>query len=76
MSLTLYSHPFSSYCQKTLIAHWERDVRFTFRRLEDPGPGGELAAALEVRFMDRFFDHYVMTALQRPVLTALRRRRR
>ena len=29
-------------------------------------------AALEVRFMDRFFDNYVMTAMQKPVSEALR----
>jgi glutathione S-transferase len=30
------------------------------------------AAALEVRFMDRFFDNYVMAAMQAPVAEALR----
>jgi glutathione S-transferase len=29
-------------------------------------------AALDVRFMDRFFDHYVMTPMQTPVAEALR----
>lgn len=29
-------------------------------------------AALEVRFMDRFFDNHVMTAMQQPVFEALR----
>ena len=29
-------------------------------------------AALEVRFMDRFFDNYVMTPMQKPVSEALR----
>lgn len=116
MSLTLYAHPFSSYCQKVLIALWEHDIAFTYRHLEDPGAGEELAAlwplgrfpvlvdegltviessiiiehldlrhpgparllpddrgaALEVRFMDRFFDNYVMTAMQAPVAEALR----
>ena len=116
MTLTLYSHPFSSYCQKVLTALWERDIPFTYRHLEDPGAGEELAAlwpigkfpvlvddgttvietsviiehldlyhgdaapmvpadpkaALEVRFLDRFFDQYVMTAMQGPVFEALR----
>lgn len=44
MSLTLYAHPFSSYCQKVLIALWENDVAFTYRHLEEPGAGEELAA--------------------------------
>ena len=116
MSLTLYSHPFSSYCQKVLIALWENEIPFTYRNLEDAGAAEERAAlwplgrfpvltddgrtvaessiiiehldlhhrgpvrmlpddrdaALEVRFMDRFFDNHVMTAMQKPVLEALR----
>ena len=116
MSLTLYAHPFSSYCQKVLMALWENDTAFTYRHLEEPGAAEERAAlwplgrfpvlvddgrtvvessviiehldlhragavrflpddrdaALEVRFMDRFFDQYVMTAMQKPVFEALR----
>lgn len=116
MQLTLYSHPFSSYCQKVLIALWENEIAFTYRHLEDASAAEERAAlwplgrfpvlvddgravmessiiiehldlhhrgpvrllpddrdaALEVRFMDRFFDNYVMTAMQKPVLEALR----
>ena len=116
MSLTLYSHPFSSYCQKVLMALWEREVPFTYRHLEEPGANEELAAlwpmkrfpvltdggrtivessiiieyldlhhgtaaglvpedpdtALEVRLMDRVFDQYVMTEMQKPVFEALR----
>lgn len=117
MSLLLYAHPFSSYCQKVLIALWENDVAFDYRHLETPGVAEERAAlwplgrfpvlvdggrtvvessiiiehldqrhrgptrfipddreaALEVRFMDRFFDHYVMTPMQQPVAEVLRR---
>ena len=116
MPLTLYSHPFSSYCQKVLIALWENDIPFTYRHLEEPGaaeeraalwplgrfpilvdggrtvaessiiiehldlhhPGpvrllpDDRAAALDVRFMDRFFDNHVMTPMQRPVSESLR----
>jgi glutathione S-transferase len=116
MSLTLYAHPFSSYCQKALTALYENDTPFTYRHLEDagaseerqalwpfgqfpvleddgqtiaettiiiehldlhhPGPVRLLPAdpkeALEVRFMDRFFDNHVMTAMQQPVAEALR----
>lgn len=116
MSLTLYSHPFSSYCQKVLIALWENDLPFTYRHLEEPGAAEERAAlwplgrfpvlvdngetivessiiiehldlhharavrllpddpkaALEIRLMDRFFDHYVMTPVQKAVSEALR----
>ena len=116
MSLTLYSHPFSSYCQKVLIALYENDTPFTYRHMEDPGAADERAglwpfgkfpvlvddgrtvaessiiiehlalhhpgpvqllpadpvAALEVRFMDRFFDQYVMGSMQKPVAEALR----
>lgn len=42
MSLTLYSHPFSSYCQKVLMALWENDTPFAYRHLEEPGAGEEL----------------------------------
>ena len=116
MTLTHYSHPFSSYCQKVLTALWENAIPFTYRHLEEPGAGDELAAlwpvgrfpvlvdngltvaessiiiehlalhhpgpvrllpddraaALEVRFMDRFFDQYIMSAMQKPVFEALR----
>ncbi len=116
MSLTLYSHPFSSYCQKVLVALYENELPFTHRNLEEPGaaeararlwplgrfpvlvddermvaessiiiehlglhhPGPvrllpeDPAAALEVRFMDRFFDNYIMTAMQKPVSEALK----
>ena len=43
MALTLYSHPFSSYCQKVLVALWENDVPFTYRHLEDQGAAEERA---------------------------------
>jgi glutathione S-transferase len=116
MSLTLYAHPFSSYCQKVLIAFWENDIAFTYRHLEDPGATEERTAlwplgrfpllvdagrviaessiiiehldlhhqgprrllpedpdrALEARFLDRFFDNYVMAAMQRPIIEKLR----
>jgi glutathione S-transferase len=118
MSLTLYAHPFSSYCQKVLIALYENDTPFAYRILgaEDPSAFSELqqlwpigkfpvlvdagetlaessiiiehldvfhpgpvrllprdpAEALPVRFMDRFFDSYVMNAMQVPVAEALR----
>ncbi len=39
MSLEVFAHPFSSYCQKVLIAFYENDVAFTYRMLEDPGVG-------------------------------------
>jgi glutathione S-transferase len=118
MALTFYGHPFSSYCQKALIALYENGTPFDFRilGLEDPAAGDELAAlwpmkrfpvlvdgertvieasiiiehlvlhhpgavrlipddpktALEVRFLDRFFDNYVMTPQQKLVFDVLR----
>lgn len=116
MALTLFSHPFSSYCQKVLIALWENDTPFLYRHLEHEGATAERlalwplghfpvlvdngqtiaessiiiehldlyhrgpkvflpddrGAALEVRFMDRFFDQYVMSPMQQPVFEALR----
>lgn len=44
MSLELFAHPFSSYCQKVLIALWENDTPFTYRHMEEPGVGEALAA--------------------------------
>lgn len=116
MALTLYAHPFSSYCQKALIAFYENSIPFELRLLADETALAELAAiwplkrfpvlvddgrtiaessviiehlglfhpgpvrlvpehpraALEVRFLDRFFDNYVMSAMQVPVFEALR----
>ena len=40
----LYAHPFSSYCQKVLIALYENDTPFDYRSLEDPRNHAELAA--------------------------------
>lgn len=37
MSLALFAHPFSSYCQKVLVALWEKDLPFAYRNLEEPG---------------------------------------
>lgn len=118
MSLAFYGHPFSSYCQKVLVALYENDTPFEFRLLsmEDddtgcafaalwplrrmpvlvddgrtvvessiaiehldlhrPGPVRLLprdpAAALEARMLDRVFDNYIQTPMQRIVFEALR----
>lgn len=42
MTLTLYAHPFSSYCQKVLVALWEKDLGFAYRHMEEPGAREEL----------------------------------
>jgi glutathione S-transferase len=42
MTLKLYAHPFSSYCQKVLIALYENATPFEFRTL---GPGDPSAMA-------------------------------
>jgi glutathione S-transferase len=116
--MKLYAHPFSSYCQKVLIALYENDTAFEFRMI---APGDEHAAAelealwplgripvlvdegrtiveatiiveyldlhhpgrtrlvpgdprdaLRVRTLDRFFDNYVMTPMQKIVFDAIR----
>lgn len=113
MKPLLYAHPFSSYCQKVLIALYENSTPFEFKLLgpETPANFTEFArmwplqrfpvlvdagqslmeasiiiehmmlhhagpvrllpadakVALDVRFMDRFFDNYVMTPMQRIV---------
>lgn len=39
MALTLYAHPFSSYCQKVLIALYENELPFEYRMLDAEQPG-------------------------------------
>ena len=117
MKPMLYAHPFSSYCQKALIALFEHGVDFDYRVVgQDEGAAEQLAAlwpigkfpvlveagetvleasiivehvdrrhggtaklvpdapdaALAVRTMDRVFDNYVMTPMQKLVGDALR----
>jgi len=117
MSLTLYAHPFSSYCQKAITAFYENHVPFAlgliepgsaaaaafaelwpiqrFPVLQDgartipeatviieylevhhPGPSklipADPDAAIDVRFMDRFFDNYVSTPQGNIVFDAIR----
>lgn len=38
----LYAHPFSSYCQKVLLALYEQEAPFEYRHLESPGAMDEL----------------------------------
>ncbi len=118
MTLRFYGHPFSSYCQKVLIALYENATPFEFRMLapgdeqaaaelealwpmkkfpvlvdgeqtlieasiiiehlalDHPGPvqliPGDPRAALEVRWLDRFFDNYVSTPQQKIVFDSIR----
>lgn len=49
MSLELYSHPLSLYCQKALIAFYENDVAFTYHNLQEPGAHARLAALWPIK---------------------------
>ncbi|WP_354698505.1 hypothetical protein DSM112329_04187 [Paraconexibacter sp. AEG42_29] len=42
-ALTLHEHPFASYCQKALIAFYERDVPFTAKVVVNAADRAELA---------------------------------
>lgn len=42
--MKLYAHPFSSYCQKAIVAFYETDTPFELRHLEAPGVAEEMAA--------------------------------
>ena len=42
--MKLYAHPFSSYCQKVLIALYENQTQFEYRNLEDASASAELAS--------------------------------
>ena len=58
MSLQLYAHPFSSYCQKVLIALYENGTPFTFRMLalgEDEN-GAEFAKLSPMQRMPLLVD--------------------
>jgi glutathione S-transferase len=113
--MRLYSHPFSSYSQKVLIALYENATPFEYRNLEDPTAHAELEslwllkrfpvledqgrtileastiieylqahhagavrlipagdAGIEVRMLDRIFDNYVQTPMQKIVGNHLR----
>ena len=118
MTLQLFAHPFSSYCQKVLIVLYENGTPFQFRQLgpDQPDTQGEFerlwpikrmpvlmdgsktvlestiiteyldrhhpgahrflpedsTVALDARFMDRFFDNYVMAPQMKVVFNALR----
>jgi glutathione S-transferase len=56
MALTLYAHPFSSYCQKVLTALYENGTPFTYRKLEDANAMAELAALWPLRKMPVLVD--------------------
>jgi glutathione S-transferase len=43
MSLTLYEHPFATYCWKPLIALYERDIRLERRQVDDEADRANLA---------------------------------
>lgn len=118
MTLEFHGHPFSSYCQKVLVALYENGTPFEFRHVDFGNPASVAAfaalwplkhmpalvdgervivessviveyldlhhpgsapmiphdrrAALETRRMDRIFDHYVSTPMQRIVFDAVR----
>lgn len=45
----LYAHPFSSYCQKVLVALYENGTPFDYRHLEEGDNGTELAALWPIK---------------------------
>ena len=45
----LYAHPFSSYCQKVLVALYENDTPFDYRNLEDAAANDELTELWPMR---------------------------
>jgi len=51
MALELFAHPFSSYCQKALIALYENHIAFTFRMLgpDDPATGAQFATLWPIK---------------------------
>jgi glutathione S-transferase len=45
----LYAHPFSSYCQKVLVALYENGTPFEYRNLEDENASAELAGLWPIK---------------------------
>jgi glutathione S-transferase len=58
MALTLYAHPFSSYCQKVLIALYENVTPFEWRVLtpDDPETNEAFSALWPIRRMPLLHD--------------------
>lgn len=64
MTVELIAHPFSSYCQKALIAFYENDIPFTYRMMEDPGVGEAFTSLWPIKRFPILRDngHVVMEA--------------
>ena len=56
MALVLHAHPFSSYCQKVLVALHENDTPFTLKMLGDADSFAELARLWPLRLMPVLVD--------------------
>ena len=58
MTLSLFAHPFSSYCQKVLVALYDNGTPFTFRLLDqrDPDTFAEFAALWPIRRFPLLLD--------------------
>lgn len=56
MALVLHAHPFSSYCQKALIALYENDTPFKLQMLADVDSFAELARLWPLRLMPVLID--------------------
>lgn len=58
MTLKLYAHPFSSYCQKVLIALYENGTPFEWRQLnhDDPKTGAEFVELWPLKRMPVLVD--------------------
>ncbi|MGB3377950.1 MAG: glutathione S-transferase family protein [Allopontixanthobacter sediminis] len=56
MTMELFAHPFSSYCQKALIAFYENDIPFRYRMLEDEGVGDTLASLWPMKKFPTLLD--------------------
>ncbi len=56
MSMKLYAHPFSSYCQKVLIALYENKTPSEFRKLGDEKTDAELEVLWPLKRMPLLVD--------------------
>ncbi len=64
MMLTLYAHPFASYCWKVIIALYENDTPFTFHLVDL----GDAASAAELERLWPFRKFPVLLDGEKPVI--------
>ena len=74
MSLTLFAHPFASYCWKPLIALYENATPFSYRLVEDAAGWAELESLWPIRKFPLLRDDATTIAESSIIVEYLQRR--